>query len=265
MEYDYQMSLDGRSQILTATNPTQLQAVVGLPGLVGVGNNQGLLGGFTRQVAGQRPSKDPVVLSLVNLLGFASTTEKSGITPQQRLAELLTQSSSAAYDSVTGQYLGQAVHFAIGPDNVPLQQRCAERVWRVTTSPQSSKVTPDNFVNLTMEKDRTFSSRNCVGSGMQTGSTRAEVGLEIQKAPVKSKVSALLHSQFNVSAQDLEQKLSDGQDFPNSTNELALMGLYGNYTLIFDADELASFQLQAIADVLIRFDVLSVANTQETP
>ena len=128
MEYDYQASLPGRNEILTATSPTQLEAIVGLPGLVGAGAGQGMLGGFTRQVASQqRPSQDPVVLSLRELLGLKGV-DAAGISGEQRLTELVSQSSSAAYDVQTGEYLGQAVHFSISPENVPLQGRCAERV-----------------------------------------------------------------------------------------------------------------------------------------
>ena len=80
----------------------------------------------------------------------------------------------------------------------------------------------------------------------------------------KSNVSALLHSHFNDRSQDMEVKLPEDQDFPNSTGEMALMGLYGDYTLIFNKDQLSQFDITSVTDVLFRIDVLNAGSTSES-
>jgi hypothetical protein len=155
---------------------------------------------------------------------------------------------------------------------LPIPHRCAERLWRVAASPLGT-ATANNYTTLTLEKSKTFSSRLCDQSGLQVASTRSEVALSYSSSSIysdlaahtRSRVSATLYSKFNQSVQEMALPDPDGTaPFPTASNEMALMGLYGDYVLIVPAANMASFPIDRLTDVLLRFDYLSAADDSQS-
>ena len=261
LEYDMQQSLIGRNQIMAARTPVELEAVVGLPGMV----NGGLLGNFTRQVAGQVPEQLTKVVSLSEILGYATPTSDvaSKADAVRRLRAHLTSPEAAMYDRATGEYLGQGIRFSLTDLHLP--QRCGERIWRVAASVHNPKETSDRFTTAILFKDRNFATQACTGDHFRHGTTRDELGLLVPRLKgdkIKTTVKAVLSGEMNVSRTTLSQPVVGG-DYPGSSNELRLMGVYGEYVLLFPVDSLVELQLGSIEDVFFRFDYLSVGNTQE--
>ncbi len=260
LEYDLQQSLAGRDQILKAQVPAELSAIVGAAAGSG-------LGSFTRQVAGQMPAQQTVVLSLSTLLGYSSAGVNAGADAQarDRLRARLASPRAAIYDRTTGAYLGQGVHFSLA--DLPLDQRCAERVWRVAASVQASSETPDGYATVIVYKDRNFASKECDGSGdKRSSSTRDEVGLFNRRmnGNVRATVKASMRGDMNTLPSDFGREDSNGSDpYPGSSNELALTGVYGDYVLLFPPSTLANLSIGSVNDVLLRFDVLTVGDAQE--
>ena len=52
-------------------------------------------------------------------------------------------------------------------------------------------------------------------------------------------------------------------DYPGSSNELRLMGVFGNYILLFPKESLVDLSLGELGDVLFRFDLLAAGDHQE--
>jgi hypothetical protein len=267
LEYDLQQSLAGRDEILKAKVPAELSAIVGTSAGAG-------LGSFTRRVGGQMPAQQTVVLSLSSLLGYSSQGVNAGsdVHARDRLRAYLTSPRAAMYDRTTGNYLGQGVRFSIA--DLPLDQRCSERIWRVAASVQASNETADGHASVILYKARNFASRDCDGSGdLRYASTRDEVGLfwppatngeDSPRNHVRSTVKATMRGDMNTLPSDFAREDSDGSDpYPGSSNELALTGVYGEYVLLFTPAQLAGLSLGSLNDVLLRFDVLTVGDAQE--
>jgi hypothetical protein len=165
---------------------------------------------------------------------------------------------------------------------------CAERIWSVFAAVEGtgdlfegSTTTP--FVQINLLKSNTFYSQWCGspspdGTPFQKSTVNPslnlfedpEAGAPGQTAGFgtgsnnNSYTPARLDAYFNVSATDLaQQAYANGQD-----NELATRGLYGDYALFLPAAELsmpgpagpsAGLQLDAVDDILLRIDYVSVA------
>ncbi|MBI4510663.1 MAG: thrombospondin type 3 repeat-containing protein [Deltaproteobacteria bacterium] len=270
MEHDLQMTIAGRDKILTAKTVAELSELVGLPGTVigptggSTSPNSGRLGNIERRIYGNPPGPLPHVLSLRNVLRLASSSkpgEASGLT---KFRQLLTSHSQAVYSVKTGEYLGQGIRFTLDGENSGIADRCGERIWSITASIQSEVEPPSKHSVLTLQKDRTFSSRFCnITTGYpkyQTASTRPEARFFLPdgaRSHDQTSAKTSLTARFNLGEELLYGPVAQ------KSEELALMGLYGQYLLIFPAQYLGSYPLEKVTDVLFKFEALSVANNDE--
>jgi hypothetical protein len=287
VEYETQQSLADRDTVLTAATPQDLRTV--LENLWTTAASRG--------VGGNRPTELKAVVSLRrHLLQLADTSgQPSGwaaLTEVERFRLLLQDGRWAVYDEA-GTYLGQRIPFELAPlaaielgdvQGIPVlaASDCAERVWSVNASilgeGELYRGDSPTFTRLELLKANTFYSQWCAaptgGPAFQTATVRpsrnlfrdpqygTEVGGDVfgSGTDADAETRARIEAYFNVSRADFE---SDG--YANGeTNELAARGLYGQYALFFPAEVLSvaggdGLVLNAVDDILLRFDYVSVA------
>jgi hypothetical protein len=202
-------------------------------------------------------------VSLTEILGYASASADEATKKEatRRLRAYLTSTDAAMYGS-DGTYLGQGIRFNLG--TLGLSQRCAERIWRVAAS-VDGKQTTSGYTTTILYKDRNFATHDCSTGGFRTGTTRAEVSMLVPsfgQAVARNTVKADLTGQMGVTRTQLRERILNG-DYPGSSNELRLMGPYGEYVLLFPKESLVELQLGEINDVLFRFDLLAAGDGQE--
>jgi hypothetical protein len=262
VEYEFQQSLPYRHDILAATSPDQLETVIR-----GLKQEQG-----SRTVNRRRPDESSIVLSLRDDVlhipdrSAVTTSGERAWTPAQRMQGRLDTSAYSYFDK-SGNYLGQAVPFSLGPDGI-LATRCGERLWRVTATVQGdglSDVAPN--APLLLLKKNTFESQWCrvngaEPTGMQSGriypsESLFAPGTAVQVSDPNDTTAALMTPWFNIPRTDFyKDSYRDG-----ASEELAGRGLYGDYVLLFPTQLLdGDFPIERVEDVLLRFDYLSVDN-----
>jgi hypothetical protein len=268
VEYEFQQSLPFRSEIVAATNASQLQDVI-----LGLRQEQA-----SRTINRRRPDQSSIVLSLRDdVLSVADHSDmpagERDWTPAQRFASRLWDQRYAVRDRA-GNWLGQGIPFTLDPSGI-LQTRCGERLWEVTATLQGDAIeeTAPGAPVLLLKRN-TFSSQYCNGEGpastvatstaprMQVGTvhTTAELlqpGSSVDLSDANQFTAAMLYPWFNIRRTDFYT--SNYQN--GASQELAGRGLYGDYTLLFPKQMLDDkFALEHVEDVLLRFDYLSVDN-----
>lgn len=240
----------------------------------------------TRTVNGARPEDTTVVRSVRDdLLGLAdrsgdpSACPTEGVctncvgtralTSAERLQAALRDPKNAVFDG-NGAYLGQGLRFALAPEG-ELAYRCAERLWSVNASLEGdflSGAVPRLPVMLL--KENTFQSQWCGaspdGSERQSGKWQpfvnhfASGGTEdIRLVGDDGYTWSQIDAWVNVRRSDFyKEGYAEG-----ASSELAGRGLYGGYMLLIpwkgflDRDPTV---LNRLEDILLRFDIVSVAN-----
>lgn len=294
VEYEFQQTLgDQRMAVLGAANPGALEAI-----LDGLANRT-----RSGQVAGASPRTLATVVSLrdhlLRLRDDGADDGPRALDASAKLGALLADPRFAVTDA-QGRYLGQAIPFAIFPRGrdttdegearqggveVLAGRDCAERVWAVSAVVQGRDLlvnSESTRVNLTLRKRNTFASQWCrapEGAGrFQTASIRPAHNLFVDPlgGPAEDQgvgdaylsdatdafSDARLQSRLNVSLADLEALRED----PDASTELAGRGLYGDYILQFDREDLTDdareqrgLDLGQVDDILIRLEYVSVA------
>jgi hypothetical protein len=234
----------------------------------------------TRSINGSRPDDKSIVLSIRDDL-LALSDRSCGendcpvecdasiyANPKERFRQILSDPKNALYDD-RGNYLGQAVRFALTPQ-AELLHRCAERVWSVAASVEGDLIyNSAPRMPLFLLKQNTFQSQWCGppeshSSDMQVGQWQPTVNhfKDIDNAsmpPGESYAWAHLDGWLNVKRSDLYRD----QYAEGGSNELAGRGLYGEYMLLLPWNGLLSDSsriLGEIDDILIRVDYVSVSN-----
>jgi hypothetical protein len=273
VEYEFQQSLPFRSQIVSATTPSQLQEVI-----LGLKQEQA-----ARTINRRRPDEASIVVSLRDdVLGIedrsADPAGERNWTPAQRFASRLWDQTYAVRDS-KGIYLGQGIPFTLGPKDI-LETRCGERLWRATATLQGDALDASApGASVLLLKRNTFASQYCAGKAptsvapngttikppmqvgvIHTSASLFQPGSAVDLTDANQFTAALLYPWFNVRKTDFYRTTyQDG-----ASEELAGRGLYGDYVLLFPKQILDdNFTLNRVEDVLLRLDYLSVDNLSQ--
>jgi len=260
IEYEFQQSLPFRKDIVSATNPAVLEAVI-----QALKQEQA-----SRTINRKRPEEASIVLSLrddvlkIEDRSSAPFGERNW-TPANRLRSRLW-SDEYTVRNKNGDWLGQGIPFTLFDEGI-LETRCGERMWRVTATVQGDGLSPiDPGVPLLLLKQNTFSSKFCNGKGdgetHQVNSIRPsnelfKGGDTGRPEEVAGYSTAMIYPWFNVRRGEFQSsKYTEG-----ASEELAGRGLYGEYILLFPKQVLEDkFPLQNVEDVLLRIDYHSVDN-----
>jgi hypothetical protein len=265
VEYEHQISLDLRSKIVGAVTPTDLDAA-----RVELDNYH-----QTRTLHGARPEAASLVVSVRDELlglGYDRSSGAAITDTNMRLRDRLLSPASAYYDS-NGHYLGQAIPFSLTPDHSDLVHQQGERLWSVggTIAGDSLSAQPGGRVLLL--KRNTFYSRWYPGAGdgsaYQVGRVRPSGYLFGDDPAIangtgndpQAFAAASLAPLFNVSRTVLYDDGKASKPLAGSSDALAGRGLYGDYVLLFPAQDPSDpkyVDLSQIEDVLLRFDYYSV-------
>ncbi|MFH1809730.1 MAG: hypothetical protein ABIJ09_13365 [Pseudomonadota bacterium] len=282
VEYEWQVTRQDRADVLAATTPDDLAAVLlQLKTDVGTGN-----------IGGQSPENLHVVLRLRDhLLQLEDRSEwpagQHTMSDVQRFQALLTSERFAEYGD-DGSYAGQRIPFSLAPlgiielgdpGSIPVLtgSDCAERLWSVNASILGDEISSgeSTYTRIDLRHSNTFYSQWCHRPAADeppflSASTRPSRNLF--KDPIwgggygsnnndeSEYVRARIQAYFNVATGEMEQEsYSQG-----SSEELACRALYGEYALFFPAEYLdingsGGLRLHNVEDILLRFDYVSAA------
>lgn len=216
-----------------------------------------------RRVGSARPSEDHLVLQVGrDLLGLGPEV--------MELGPHLAARARPVYSS-RGQYLGQGLRFSLVAKNgasAPVW-RCAERLLRANVG-RAGAVNGSLLVKLL--KHTTFGGRDCTSDELRVSTLRPERNLLVAGGETGSLLEQPRHTAAHIDTVDLNllgnyENFQFADDFSNgSSTELAGQGLFGDYVLLFlESDLTAGLALEAISELLLRFDFLSVDNTPALP
>lgn len=283
VEYEYQQSLAARQDVLEAQLPEDLQGVL----------DELWTTAATRRINGNAANELTAVVSLrddILQLGDKSKWPEfmHSLDAKQRFRALLTSERYAVYDDA-GQYLGQRIPFKLAPlgalnvdtNGAAIYSRndCAERLWSVDAGivGEDAPVGGSRQVRLDIAQRNSFYSQWCTppaasqapfqyasvrpsrnlfrvpGDGVLAGTDRANDSVE---------QFSIARVQADVGTD--EPTLEAEQDSAGASAELATRGLYGDYSVFIDTQNISrngsdGVDLNAVDDILLRFDYLSVA------
>ncbi|NOK01953.1 MULTISPECIES: hypothetical protein [Myxococcus] len=270
LESEMQQSLIERRQVLSASGPAELRAVF---------NRLNQLK-FAGKVGGRFPGEVSVTLSLRDdVLKLVSQEDsplgERAFSPEERFARRMAAPESAVFDR-DGRYMGQGIRFAMPVPN-GLALRCAERVWSVralVTTGHLGNWVEANGVQVLLYKRNAFQSHWCDslgrgdGSDFQVRASRPSLDLtglggQHNRASTAAWSAAGLQAKLNMEQADW---VSLGCTIQTGcSDELAGRGFYGEYLLLvpyLGALE-NGFPVNKIADIHLRFDVVSISNAPE--
>lgn len=216
-----------------------------------------------RRVDGARPSEDHLVLQVGrDLLGLGEDVVDLGPHLASRVRPVY---------SSRGTYLGQGLRFSLVAKNgasAPVW-RCAERLWRANVG-RAGAVSGSLHVKLL--KQTTFGGRDCASDELRVSTLRPEHNLLVAGGESGSSIEQPRHTAAHIDTVDLNvlgnyESFQFADDFANgASTELAGQGLFGDYVLLFlEPDLTAGLSLEAMSELLVRFDYLSVDNTPALP
>jgi hypothetical protein len=174
--------------------------------------------------------------------------------------------------SKQGEYLGKGISFSYLPRTQIEEpdRRCAERIWRVNVGTAGY---PNANYNLKLYKRNVFASRRCDGPGFQVATRRQSTNLLVAAGEPQSLVPEQEFTVANLSVNRLDgpNALDDFERSDTAWNasstELSLMGLYGDYVLVFPSSALDAvdnaLDLKNLFDFNVRFDILSVDSSPD--
>ena len=193
------------------------------------------------------------------------------------LAEVLSSRQNAVFDE-TGSYLGQRVRFSLAPTGLGRGESgvanqlggavCAERLWRVgavVVGEDSVEVEDSGLTRLFLRKRNGFYARRCDGEGLVEGFVSpASYGLGGEPRPDEQAVDRYSQALLNgyVYRSDLawgaRQAIERRELNPESSGELAGLGLYGDYELFIPAESLGerALRLSGVEDILLVFELV---------
>jgi hypothetical protein len=246
-----------RGAVLAATHPQQL-----LDQLALMRQETG-----TRKVNGRSPALKWTTMDLGERLW--------GLPVSSPLVGLYLSAYLRSVYSVEGEYMGRGLRFTLVPRDRhdPPAQRCAERIWRVAVG--SARIPTDNSGDMIAKvlKRNVFASRKCKGDGreLQTAIWRPATNLLVGGGDSSTYEDPVTETPADVPLVRLD--VGDALDHfrnsatppPESSSELALQGLYGDYILLFPPNALAGgLAPHTLYDLNIRFDQISVDDTPQS-
>jgi hypothetical protein len=286
-EYEYQMSLDVRGEVLEAWHPGELEEALGR--IRTVVN--------TQRINGSPPENFRAIFSLkTHLLQLASREHfpetQYRLNDQQRFRALINSSRFALHDN-EGIYLGQRIVFSLTPFDlqnngdgfslpvISASRDCAERLWGVNVSLDGADMLPAGAVRqsarVELLQKNTFFSRWCgdreARGPYQVQTVRPERNLfrdplagspQGAQTPRVSRFPGWSRARIDA-ALNVDSVTFNSEDYTeNESTELAARGLYGEYALFFPVQMLSvqsadGLDLRLLDDVRIRVDFTSVA------
>jgi hypothetical protein len=263
VEYEHQVSLGAREQVVAAVTPTRIKEILELL--------QSVHG--TNQLHGVLPQHVKVTRSLRNDILGASYKLANGknfgeMEFNYRLRDRLTSPASALYDN-DGNYLGQAIQFTLKPEDVPeFRYTYGERGWSVGVTVAGGYLSADASGNVMLLKrnlaySKWFPTDEKHSTAYQVGRIRpagylydvdGRVAQTIKPEQERAFVATLLQPLFNVPMLTVES--SEGP-LSGSSDVFAGRGLYGDYILLFPAQKPTDshyIDLKQVEDVVLRFD-----------
>jgi hypothetical protein len=254
-EYDMQDSYKApaagkpvRSAVLGATHPRQILDQLTL---MQAQTNQ-------RMLNGRRPARNHVTFDFGEWQWGLPLTSDLTSAFDARLRDVFDRN---------GTKLGKGLRFSFLPtsDGEAPVLRCAERIWRVAVGANSVPFDQPNYMITKLIKRNTFASRRCNGEGFQVARWRSKVNLFVdtgeQSAPnLDDPLPA--HTPLVHLENELEAFRDRDDAYNNSSRELSLMGLYGDYVLLFPTEALKHGLVpNTLSSFNIRFDYLSIDDT----
>ncbi|MFP2960432.1 hypothetical protein ACLEPN_22075 [Myxococcus sp. 1LA] len=270
LESEMQQSLIERRQVLAASGPAALRTVF---------NRLNQLK-FAGKVGGRFPGEVSVTLSLLDDVLKLESSENSppgerAFSPGVRFGRLLAAPENAVFDRA-GKYLGQGIRFAMPVPN-GLALRCSERLWSVranVTADDTGAWLEGNGVQLLLYKRNTFQSHWCDslgrgdGTDFQVRTNRPALdltglGTPHSAATTNAWSAASVHSKINMGRAEWTALACTPQN--GCSDELAGRGFFGEYLLVIPYQGTLSdgFPVDALTDVLLRFEVVSISNAPE--
>jgi hypothetical protein len=241
-----------RSAVLAASHPQQLLDQITL---MQAQTNQ-------RMLNGRRPAHNHLTFDVGEWLW--------GLAPGAPLTTRMDARLRDVFDK-NGVYLGKGLRFSFVPqhdDEAPVW-RCAERIWRVAVGAINFPATQPNFMVTKLIKRNAFASRRCGADGMQFAKWRSKVNLFVATGEQSMPdVDEPLPAHAPLISLDgvLEDFRTRDNAYNNSSRELSLLGLYGDYILLFPRVAIAhGLAPRALEHLNIRFDYLSVDDTPSIP
>jgi hypothetical protein len=255
MQDSYKLPATGkplRSTVLAATHPQQLLDQLTL---MQAQTNQ-------RMLNGRRPSTNHLTFDVGEWLWGLPIGSSLASRFDARLRPVLDK---------TGAYLGVGLRFSFIPqrdDDAPVW-RCAERIWRVAVGATNFPADQPNHMITKLIKRNTFASRRCGADGLQVARWRSKVNLFVatgQASGPNLDDPLPAHTPL-VRLDTILQEFRERDDaFNSSSRELSLLGLYGDYVLLFPKAALERNLIpRNLGDLNIRFDYLSVDDTPAIP
>lgn len=254
VEYDLQMSLGLRDDILDATSPIELRDA--LDDMFAVAN--------TREIPyGGRPTGKKVVKSLArDILGFTGTNTEV----RQKLRDYLRSRSQRITDRF-GNVIGQGVRFVIDPGfDDDLADYCGERLWSVNAHVDTEQLSPPHRARVRLYKRNTFYGQWCgpaPDGEVQLASIRPTRNLFLPDSISTPFTSSSTYTPADIDAV-VNGPLADlhRDDYhEGAADNLAARALYGEYILLFDVDD-DDLHLGELQDVHLRFDFLSGSESE---
>ena len=276
VEFELQQSLFGENEILATRRLEDLRSMARqYRDVVSSG-----------RVAGGNPTEGRFVLSLRHdILQLPRSGESPAnfhrFSQEALLSEALRSPSKAVYGR-DGKYVGQAFPFALSPRVVGSANRsleditagllCAERVWSVgaiVVGRNAVDLDDSRLVPLFLRKRNKFFMQACTADAASIdgfigpSSQVFRFGAEAEATPERytsAWLNAAVHRSDAVGA--VRSAVERKQYNMNLTQELAGLGLYGDYELFIPAESLdeENFNLGGVVDVLLVFDMLAVTN-----
>jgi hypothetical protein len=241
-----------RSAVLAASHPQQLLDQITL---MQAQTNQ-------RMLNGRRPARNHLTFDVGEWLW--------GLAPGSSLASRMDARLRTVVDR-NGVVLGKGLRFSFLPqrDAEAPVWRCAERIWRVAVGAVEFPVNQPNYMITKLIKRNTFASRRCGADGMQVAKWRSKVNLFVatgEQSTVDLDEPLPAHAPLINLGPILEEFRSRDDAYNNSSRELSLLGLYGDYILLFPNEALSHGLVPRNLEQLnIRFDYLSVDDTPSIP
>lgn len=193
------------------------------------------------------------------------------------LAEVLSSRQNAVFGA-DGTYLGQRVRFALAPTGAGRGEAgvanqlggavCAERVWRVgavVVGEDAVGISDSGLTRMFLRKRNGFYARRCDGEGAVEGFVSpASFGLGDEPRPDLVAIDRYSQALLNGSVYRADfpsgarQAIEQRELNPETSGELAGLGLYGDYELFIPAESLGdrALRLRGVEDILLVFELV---------
>ncbi|MEO1173340.1 MAG: hypothetical protein AAFX94_15005 [Myxococcota bacterium] len=191
---------------------------------------------------------------------------------------VLQDARYAVYDA-EGNWIGQGIPFSLSPQGFELEaststsvltsRLCGEKVWGVGAVAVGNSLAPlegSRLFRMFLKKRNSFYARACTAEAeplVGYVSLDDDINADSDDTFTSAWVNARVYRSDSPAA--ARAALEKGTLVPSITNSLAGLGLYGDYELFLPASTLtlSEFDLNALKDILLTFDVVAVTNNAQ--